>query len=303
MHLLIPFAAPLSDVGQQALTQLQLPHLESLLARWAHGTRDDGDEGSFSPPHERAHARALGLEVEDGLLPWAALAAHQAEEHAWGQLTPAHWMIGSDQVTMLDPALLALTDAESQALLETVRPLFESEGFTLAWHAPTQWLATHPSFDHLRTASLDRVIGRGVDRWLPPKGQPGPTRLLRRLQNEVQMLLHEHPINEAREAGGALVVNSFWLSGCGRAQPTRAIDLQTEGRLRTPALSDDWGAWIEAWHRVDAGPIARLLDQPGRLTLCGERSSLELVARAPSLLQRLRLAPRRTPAAAVLASL
>ena len=33
MHLLIPFAAPLSEAGRQALRSLQLPHLQAVLAQ------------------------------------------------------------------------------------------------------------------------------------------------------------------------------------------------------------------------------------------------------------------------------
>jgi hypothetical protein len=34
MHLLIPFAAPLSDAGRAAAASLQLPHLQQLLSSW-----------------------------------------------------------------------------------------------------------------------------------------------------------------------------------------------------------------------------------------------------------------------------
>ena len=38
------------------------------------------------------------------------------------------------------------------------------------------------------------------------------------------MLLYTHPINDAREARGALPVNSFWLSGCGAPAATASGD-------------------------------------------------------------------------------
>ena len=46
--------------------------------------------------------------------------------------------------------------------------------------------------------------------------------------------------------------------------------------LRTPALQDDWAAWAEAWHAIDAGPLHDLLLRARRgesvqLTLSGER--------------------------------
>ncbi len=102
--------------------------------------------------------------------------------------------------------------------------------------------------------------------------------LVRRLQSEVQMLLYVHPLNDDREARGAMSVNSFWLSGTGPAQPAdKALpaDVVVDERLRAPLLGDDWSAWAEAWHALDAGPLRELAETPGatRLTLAGERSA------------------------------
>jgi hypothetical protein len=100
--------------------------------------------------------------------------------------------------------------------------------------------------------------------------------LVRRLQSEVQMLLYVHPLNDARESRGAMSVNSFWLSGTGPTQPAdKALpaDVVVDDRLRAPLLADDWSAWAEAWHALDAGPLRALADAtgPARLSLAGER--------------------------------
>ena len=62
MHLIIAFASVLSAAGRQALQTLALPNLASLVSRLAAQEPDAGDEYSLTPPHEREHARALGLE-------------------------------------------------------------------------------------------------------------------------------------------------------------------------------------------------------------------------------------------------
>lgn len=303
MHWIVPFAAPLADAGRAALDALALPRLRALLARLAEVERDAGDEWSFSPPHERALARALGFAGGDGTLPWAAWQAAAdglaPGDLAWGLVTPAHWHLGTDQVSLVDPAALALDEATSRALFDAVAELFTSEGFVAHHGAPGRWYVAHESLAALRTASLDRVIGRNVDRWLSDERA---VRLVRRLQNEVQMLLYTHPINERREAQGLLAVNSFWLSGCGVAQPARAPAPGVEARLRGPALAEDWAAWARAWETLDEGPVAGMLaalerGDALRLTLCGERSSLTLAPRRGAW-QRLRaLAARPRPAA------
>jgi hypothetical protein len=294
MHLLIPFAAPLSAAGRQALAALALPRLRSLLGRLAEVERDEGDEWGLSPPHERALARALGWQGASGQLPWAARQAAadgiDVGELAWGLLTPAHWHLGTDQVSLLDPERLALDEAGSRALFDAVQPLFIGAGFAVRWGAPLRWYAAHESLERLSCASLDRVVGRNVDAWL---GSDPAARRVRRLQSEVQMLLHTHPLNAEREARGLLAVNSFWLSGCGVAQPTRGEPPQLDERLRGPALNDDWAAWARAWEALDAGPLAGLLAQvqrgePLRLTLCGERSGVVFESAPRGWARRLR---------------
>ena len=61
MHLLVPFASDRSEACRHVLHDLALPNLERLLALLTPAGRDEGDAGSFSPPHERALAAALGL--------------------------------------------------------------------------------------------------------------------------------------------------------------------------------------------------------------------------------------------------
>lgn len=286
MHLVIPFAAPLSDAGRRALAGLRLPNLQALLAG-RRGERDEGDEYSLSPPHERALARAWGWAGADGLLPFAAEQARALEldpgDLAWGLLTPAHWHVGTDQVSMTDPQTLALDEAESHAFYEAVAPLFTSEGFLVHWGTPTQWFVAHESLARLPTASLDRVIGRNVDRWLP---EAPDSRLLRRLHHEAQMLLYTHPLNAERESRGLQTVNAVWLSGCGPAQPVdpqaRAA-VQVHAQLRGPALAEDWERWSQAWSALDV-ELPRLA--PSRITLCGERSSWTLALPPRGLLQR-----------------
>lgn len=303
VHLIVPFASTLSDAGREGLDRLATPALDALIARSQVVARDEAEETSLVPPHERALAGVLGWPATaDAPLPWAA---HQAAaegidvgDRPWGLLTPVHWRVGSDAVHLADPRALALDDASSRALLDALRPLFEDEGFSLAWAAPLRWYASHPMLEALATASIDRVIGRNVHRWLPAQRE---ARLVRRLMSEAQMLLHTHPINAEREAAGRLAVNSFWLSGCGVARPALSHDAVLDERLAAPALAEDWAAWTAAWAELDASLATPTLT---RLTLCGERAAVTLEPAVPSTWQRLARAfqsPR--PARELLATL
>ena len=321
MHWIVPFASGLSEALSGARAEVALPRL----AQWAALARREPVPGaepppgmpahpqdpelSLSPPHEVAWARAIGWQPVDGCVPLAAVAAARAgllpggvaAGSAWGRLTPAHWQIGTEQVTLLDPAHLGLDEAESRAFLEAVRPLLEEggeqEGATLHWAGVHEWLLCDEGLAGLACASRDRVIGRHVDLWL---GADPRARRVRRLQNEVQMLLHTHPLNAEREARGALPLNSFWLDGCG-ALPGPWVEPQAmvvDARLRGPALADDGSAWARAFEALDeevggAALSMALEGHPTAITLCGERHACTLRAGpvGPWPRWRMRLAP------------
>jgi hypothetical protein len=303
MHLVIAFAAPPPDSARAEPQSSTTPALVRLLSQWTETRRDEGDESTLSPPHERALAAAYGWQAgADGCLPWAAHLASAdgvtVGTQAWGLLTPAHWRVGSDGVHMADPDTLALSASDSRTLFAAVQPLFADEGYALAWGSALRWYAAHASLQGLATASLDRVIGRNMDAWLPRQPE---AKALRRLQNEVQMLLHDHPLNEQREAAGALPVNSFWLSGCGAAQAAHGDGVRVERRLRAAGLQGDTETWRRQWQAIDADTIVPLLaaaarGEPLQLTLCGERSSIELAPRQRAWWQRVgnRLQPATT---------
>jgi hypothetical protein len=281
MHLVVPFAAAASEAGAQAVQGLKLPQLQRLLARLTRGATLRTDERALNLPHEHVLAACRGWAADDGALPLAAWSAHAdglppaPANHGWGLLTPTHWQVGSEQIVLLDPAQLRLGEEESRALWRSLHDLFDSEGWALHWAAPLRWYATHPSLAGLATASLDRVIGRPIDPWLPDRRAAG---VLRRLQSEAQMLLYTHPVNTAREARGELPVNSFWLSGTGRTQSvvSAADEPSVDDGLRAPWHAGDWAAWVEAWHVLDGQRIGELhsraaMGEPISLTLCGER--------------------------------
>lgn len=289
MHLLIPFAFCSSAGCTAALRALKLPHLEKLLARLTPLPLDAGDEFSLSPPHERARARALGLPVADGLIPWAALQA-RASEGSWGFISPCHWQVGSKHIVMSSLALPDFPAPESQALLAAMQPYFAEDGITLQFDQPQRWLARGDALDGLACAALDRVAGRDVASWMPHGA--GAARL-QRLQSEMQMLLYTHPVNEARTARGVPPVNSFWLAGTGAALPdgfaqaALAPQPLIVSTLRDAALNEDWAAWTQAWQTLDAAECAALLGaldrgEPSKLTLCGERHAQTLIPQAQS---------------------
>jgi hypothetical protein len=296
VHLLIPYASSIAEGCTQVSRTLALPHLEKLLARLALLHTEAGDDFTLSMPHERVLARLCGLPCNDGLIPWAAWQVEQAgrdaDSDAWARITPCHWTVATDHINMDHPHDLRLDAGESHALLSAMQPYFEQDGIELEYDAPTLWLARGELFRDLAAASLDRVVGRAIDEWMPrsPEG-----RTLRRLQQEMQMLLYTHEVNAQRERGGLPPVNSFWASGTGALPAAHAAavpsGLQVTHYLRDAAMLQDWHAWAASWQQLDAKECAQLLQsldagEPVTLTLCGERNAQTWSSRPAGALRR-----------------
>jgi hypothetical protein len=290
MHCIIAYAAS-AHLPPDALDGLHLPRLSALLNRLQR-TGQDHDPADDQPPaampHERAHASALGWDSH-APHPWAAWQTGTTGPQAW--ITPCHWQIGMDQVFMLDPAALQLTDEESQALLQAMQPWLQEDGLQVRWHDALHWHASGDMLGGWSAASLDRVIGANVRPWIT-SGLPGA---LVRLQSEMQMLAYNHPVNDARLARGQLPVNAFWVHGAGSLpQPTPAgRSVQYLDDLRAHILRGDVQGWRAAWQLLDTRLPAP--DTPGlQLTLCSESAAHLWQARPAHWLARLQKALRPT---------
>ncbi|HEY1399112.1 hypothetical protein [Roseateles sp.] len=276
MHLMIPFASSLDPHFEGALRELELPHLSRLLGLLA-PVEDvgDADESSPLPPHEHFLARRRGVaDDHPPIAAWRVRAAGQDPAGAaWALLTPAHFAIGTEGVTALGPETLDLDEAESRAFLDALTTaLFPAaEGWRTAWLSTGEWAIAHDELDGLEAASADRVLNRGVETWYPR------ARRLRTLLNEAQMLLHDHPLNQAREQRNRRPLNAVWIGGGARERGNALpADLVVDDRLRAPMLTGDLYSWSEGWKALDQGPIAQALNaaragEPVSLTLSGER--------------------------------
>ena len=299
-HVLIPFASVSSESAAKHLQDLKLPNLRQLLDTLSLVDTDIGSEESFSPPHERAIARFQGLPVPDGCIPWAAhqavaLGLKDAKSTVWGWVALCSNVVGTGSLTLDDPAQLNVTEAESRQLLADMTLYFAEDGLTLYYYEPSTWLCCGEPLRDVRTASLDRVIGKDLAEWQPMLGESAK---LRRLQNEMQMMLYTHTVNDARNQNKSSPINSIWFHGTGelaslKPQVSTNINVNIPRSLADAALREDWPAWVKAWEQLDATLCADLLKriQAGEsvnLTLCGERSALTYESRSKSALERLK---------------
>jgi hypothetical protein len=89
-----------------------------------------------------------------------------------------------------------------------------------------------------------------------PEGPEGAR--WQQLSNEMQMLLHGHPLTEAREARGELPVNALWLWGNGEAEvrtPCRYVAVGSDEVLAgmfAAAAEVRFAERAGAWHAGEA---------------------------------------------------
>lgn len=215
MFLIVPHLFPDPRLLEAAARGLRLPGLEALLARGR--LRDAPAEGP-----EAALCEALGVaRQQDWPIAALALAAEGEDPGAawWLRADPVHLQVMRDRIVLAGSELLDLTHAEAEALAASIGRHFGAGLMPRVRH-PHRWYLSFDVAPDLRTTPLAAAVGRDIGALLPQGTDAG---LFRARLNELQMLLHAHPVNQAREARGAPTVNSLWLWGGGHA-PALAID-------------------------------------------------------------------------------
>lgn len=132
---------------------------------------------------------------------------------SWAEATFVHLAAGLDHLVLVPLRDEQTLDAHDRsALAAHIREDIEAAGL--------EWIATeHHDFVRgdvldVQTCDLDGAARMPLTDAMP-RGKDAVR--LRRLMTEVQMRLHEHPINNARVHRGLLPANAVWLWGAGSA--------------------------------------------------------------------------------------
>ncbi len=288
--LVLPHLLPLPEFAPDLVRVLQTPALAALLSRTSAFDRQAALDTARALPHEQWLARTLGLSAE-GLPAFAAAAMRgfglDPAGGTWYIVNPAHIQIARSHSMMADLRHLGLSEDESRALYEAARPLCEEIGHALLYGDAQTWFLRADDWAGIEAATPDTVVGMDLSDFVPRGKQ---ALLLRRLQNEVQMLWHTHPVNAGREARRLPGVNSFWLWGAAsdatraagrvasigvpgwvRGLSSEAIPsldsldralaqdgLLVVGILADAAIASDWGTWVQQVQHLEEKLFALL---------------------------------------------
>lgn len=314
IELLIPGLIWPNPGARSPSTGLPLPGLERLLgqgqvARLGRVAQEAWLSEAFGLPAGRLPLARLRRAGEDALPP--------PDDHAhYLCADPVNLHFAREHLLLTPLPGDALGLAEARTLAATLEDFFKPLdanilGFEVA--GPERWYLKLANAPRTAFFPLDDVTGRPVSHFLP-EGED--CREWQRLVNEVQVLLHNHPLNQAREAAGERPVNSVWLWGDGDTLPPSqrlpnqvlTQDLVTRGLARTlgvplgaadalpqadalvvidtllkPSLALDLDAWRGALTTLETqwfAPLASALKTRRcsalRLLAPGDRASLEL---------------------------
>lgn len=183
----------------------------------------------------RADVTRERFQFTAGEIPAAALRHHchasDAANGTWLCADPAHVRSEATGARLLACPVEDLSGADADELAMAVRPLFDQVASRLATDTPSVWcLRLAEGVSGARFAEPAEALGASLVDCLP---DGGTGRAWRRLFNEVQILLHAHPVNARRVAAGRVPVNALWFWGEG------PLPEPVETGLRFVASADD----------------------------------------------------------------
>jgi hypothetical protein len=273
LRVVLPWLEPALDAAAaEGRACARAPAAEWLLARARVGTAQDVPWREWLMAPVAAGADLLRrCPAGPGV---RASSTGRAPTGSWACARPVHLATAIEHLR-LAPGDVDAGSEESSALLEHVNRHLDGRGFRL--HAPAgsgDWLLECDEPIECECVEPDRAAGRNV-RDLMPVGRDGAR--VRALMNEIQMLLHEHPVNQDRAARGLSAINTLWLWGFGRFEEMGMVSLPT-------LYTDD--AWLSGLWRlngVQARPLegfATVIDEGG-VGVAGEGPILVASSRAP----------------------
>jgi hypothetical protein len=105
-----------------------------------------------------------------------------------------------------------MNTAETTQIINELNKFYAEEGLIFSAPHPKRWYVQVSELPEVTLYSVNDATGHDVRHYMPIGTQQ--TRWRNRI-NEIQMLLHQSPVNAARMARHQLPINSLWFWGAG----------------------------------------------------------------------------------------
>jgi hypothetical protein len=150
--------------------------------------------------------------IPDASKTWYAMGG-KIQHGFWLFAAPVHMQLGQESYFLTNPAPIIVSDAESESIVLSLNQHFSELGYHFYFHNDV-WFLGLDSNPKIFTTPIGTVINHDVGPYLPS----GEGRLAWAcFQNEIQMLLFSHPVNDLREKKGYPTINSIWFYGLNAA--------------------------------------------------------------------------------------
>ena len=217
LTLIAPNVGIAPSAAQSSGTSENLPLLARIGTRgerarvWRAGTAEEARLESW----QRALLRALKL--DESTHPSAAISAIGAqlsnEAQEWWHATPIHLAAGLNEVALVPlERELALSDDDMESLKPTLASHLD-EGQLRLHTIDRDWLIAANEYWQFESVTVRFASIHDWNAALPKGADAGR---LRRLITELQMVLHDHRVNDLRAARGLPSANAVWIWGNGR---------------------------------------------------------------------------------------
>lgn len=174
----------------------------------------------------------------------------------WLRADPVHLLLQRDSFSLSEPMPLCVQREHAAFIIASLNQHFSRDGMTFMIGSSGAWyvrLATQPE---IQTALPSVALGRNIFQYLP-QGAAASTWVS--YLNEVQMLLHEHPVNVERQSGHDAVINSVWFSGGGVMPSAFLKQNDTDLMLGNSPLYHGLAKWSGLAIRPVAQDLSRTL--------------------------------------------
>lgn len=204
----------------EAETSLSLPHLQRLLQRGC------PKAASTASPSE-CYFSLFGVERQDEW-PIAALTALgeglNGIHPQWLRADPVS--LQADHSTVYLRGIPTLSDVENAALLTLLNDFLAQDNLQLIGNRIGTWYLNIAANPELLTPDPAVTLGHSIVNYLT-HGPHAPT--WRRLFTELQLLLHDCAVNQARRLQGKATIDGLWFWGGGCLPTLRPTSLQAVG--------------------------------------------------------------------------
>jgi len=219
------------------------------------------DVSRHEKPLEALLAEQCGLAAQPDY-PLAAIAAAadglDVGDAYYLRADPVHMLLQRDSFSLSEPVPLQVEFEHAKSLVLDLNQHFNQEGMHFVLGNSGAWYLRLDITPQIQTTLPSVAMDRNVYPFMPAGADA--SKWLAYI-NEIQMLLHDHAVNHARESMQQPAINSIWFSAGGVLPPQRQVVHSTAALVAVNALYQGLADYLGAASLSPQLSLTQLLGQ------------------------------------------